>query len=71
MNSYKVVKVGLLGTQLDHSAIALGNLPSIRSQVVKSNNLFLQNRPINKAVKKSLKSIAKVTCCDLTQTNLA
>ena len=50
MNSYKVVKVGLLGTQLDHPAIALGNLPSIGSQVVKSYHLFLQKQANNKAV---------------------
>ena len=50
MNSYKVVKVGLLGTQLDHSTIALGNLPSIGSQVVKSYHLFLQKQANNKAV---------------------
>ena len=47
VDAYKIVKVGLLGAQFDHPAVALGNLSSIRTQVVEANHLFLNKRKVS------------------------
>ena len=44
MDAYKIVKVGLLGAQLNHPAIALGDLPCIGTQVVETNYLLLHGK---------------------------
>ena len=56
VDAYKIVKVGLLGAQLDHPAITLGNLSCIGTQVVETNHLFLQRKRISRFKQKLLKS---------------
>ena len=44
MDANKIVKVCLLGAQLDHPTIALGHLSCIGAQVVEANHLLLHRR---------------------------
>ena len=77
VDAYKIVKVGLLGAQLDHPAITLGNLSCIGTQVVETNHLFLQRKRISRFKQKLLNDLSSVlimvwlTCWDFAQTSLA
>ena len=54
VDAYKIVKVGLLGAQLYHPAVTLGNLSCIGTQVVETNHLFLQRKRISRFKQKLL-----------------
>ena len=58
VDAYKIVKVGLLGAQLDHPAITLGNLSCIGTQVVETNHLFLQRKRIRRFKQKLLNDLS-------------
>ena len=46
VDANKIVKVSLLGSQLDHPAITLGNLSRVGTQVVEAHHLFLHREKV-------------------------